>query len=142
MVARVIEGGDAVFLGPVGLEVAEGLAVEAADEAERMRIAGHALQIGAVVGKVAAFLPEMRDDHLRTNDFLEADKYPTIAFNSTKVEQLDADTVRITGDLTIKQTTRQVSIDFEFGGVAQDPFGNTRIGFEVSAQLWPGLGAG
>src|SRR5256885_17131543 len=54
----------AVFLGPVGLEVAEGLAVEAADEAERMRVAGHALQVGAVVGKVAAFLPEMRDDRV------------------------------------------------------------------------------
>lgn len=60
---------------------------------------------------------------------------PTIAFNSTKVEQLDADTVHITGDLTIKQTTRQVSIDFEFGGVAQDPFGNIRIGFEGSTSI-------
>ena len=78
---------------------------------------------------------KMRDDHLRTNDFLEVDKYPTITFNSTKVEQLDADTVRITGDLTIKQTTRQVAIDFEFGGVAQDPFGNTRIGFEGSTSI-------
>lgn len=78
---------------------------------------------------------KMRDDHLRTNDFLDVEKYPTITFKSTKVEQLDDETVRITGDLTIKETTREVSIDFEFGGVAQDPFGNTRIGFEGATSI-------
>ncbi len=78
---------------------------------------------------------KMRDDHLRTNDFLEVDKYPTITFTSTKVEQLDEDNVRITGDLTIKATTRQISFDFEFGGLANDPMGNTRIGFEGQTSI-------
>ena len=49
--------------------------------------------------------------------------------------ELDDEHVRITGDLTIKATTKQVSIDFEFGGVAQDPFGNTRMGFEGSLSI-------
>ena len=78
---------------------------------------------------------EARDQHLRTNDFLDAKTYPTISFKSTKVEKLDDGHVRITGDLTIKATTKQVSIDFEFGGVAQDPFGNTRMGFEGSLSI-------
>jgi polyisoprenoid-binding protein YceI len=73
---------------------------------------------------------KMRDDHLRTNDFLEIDKYPTLTFKSTNVERIDDENVRITGDLTIKATTRQVAIDFEFGGSAVDPFGNTRMGWE------------
>ena len=79
---------------------------------------------------------QMRDDHLRNNDFLEVDKYPTITFVSTKVEQLDEDTVRITGDLTIKATTREVSLDFEFGGAAVDPYGNERIGFEGQTSIY------
>lgn len=78
---------------------------------------------------------KMRDDHLRTNDFLEVETYPTITFISTGVEQLDDETVRITGDLTIKETTKSVSIDFEFGGVATDPFGNVRVGFEGSTSI-------
>lgn len=78
---------------------------------------------------------EARDQHLRTNDFLDADTYPTITFKSTGVEKLDDEHVRITGDLTIKETTKEISIDFEFGGVAQDPFGNVRMGFEGSTTI-------
>lgn len=78
---------------------------------------------------------KMRDDHLRNNDFLEVDTYPTITFKSTKVELLDAQTVRITGDLTIKATTREVSLDFEFGGAATDPYGAQRIGFEGETSI-------
>lgn len=78
---------------------------------------------------------KMRDDHLRNNDFLEVDTYPTITFVSTEVEQIDDETVRITGDLTIKETTESVSLDFEFGGLATDPYGNVRIGFEGSTSI-------
>ncbi|GAA2180202.1 YceI family protein [Brooklawnia cerclae] len=78
---------------------------------------------------------EVRDNHIRTNDFLEIEAYPTITFTSTKVERLDEDTVRITGDLTIKATTREVSLDFAIGGVAKDPFGNTRAGFEGTTSI-------
>lgn len=78
---------------------------------------------------------QMRDDHLRTNDFLEVDKYPTITFKSTSVEKIDDENVRITGDLTIKTTTRPVTLDFEFGGSAVDPMGNTRVGFEGETSI-------
>ena len=71
-----------------------------------------------------------RDGHLRTNDFLDAQNYPEIRFVSTGVKQLDDTTVRVAGDLTIKDVTKPVEIDFEFQGAATDPFGNERVGFE------------
>jgi polyisoprenoid-binding protein YceI len=71
-----------------------------------------------------------RDDHLRSNDFLAMDQYPTITFVSTAARQTDADTFELTGDLTIKGVTKTVTIPFELQGDAQDPFGNTRVGFE------------
>ncbi|WP_405782932.1 YceI family protein [Streptomyces sp. NBC_00859] len=73
---------------------------------------------------------EQRDGHLRTNDFLDAPTYPQITFVSTRVEQLDGTHFRLTGDLTIKDTSKPISIDFEYTGAAQDPFGNHRVGFE------------
>ena len=75
---------------------------------------------------------EDRDGHLRSADFFDVENYPTITFRSTQVEAVDADTLRVTGDLTIKDATRPVTVDFEFAGAAQDPFGNERIGFEGS----------
>jgi polyisoprenoid-binding protein YceI len=73
-----------------------------------------------------------RDGHLRSNDFFDMDTYPTITFASTAVEAVDADTYRVTGDLTIKGVTKPVTIDFEYAGTAVDPFGNTRLGLDGS----------
>ena len=76
-----------------------------------------------------------RDDHLRTNDFLDAKAFPEITFASTGVKQVDDTTVRVAGDLTIKGVSKPVEIDFEFQGTATDPFGNERIGFEGSTVI-------
>jgi polyisoprenoid-binding protein YceI len=73
---------------------------------------------------------EQRDGHLRTNDFFDATNYPQITFTSTRVEQTAEDTFAVTGDLTIKGTTRPVTVDFVYTGSAVDPYGNTRTGFE------------
>ncbi|WP_026875266.1 YceI family protein [Jiangella gansuensis] len=78
---------------------------------------------------------EQRDGHLRTNDFLEIETYPEITFVSTSVEQIDETTFRVTGDLTIKDVTRPVSVDFDYHGSAVDPFGNARVGFEGSVVI-------
>jgi polyisoprenoid-binding protein YceI len=72
---------------------------------------------------------EDRNAHLRSGDFFEVEQFPTITFTSTDVER-DGDDWTITGDLTIKGTTQQVTIEFESTGSARDPFGNLRIGFE------------
>ena len=71
-----------------------------------------------------------RDGHLRGNDFFDMEQYPEITFTSTKVEVVDADTYRVTGDLTIKGVTKPVTVDVEYTGSAVDPFGNQRIGLE------------
>ncbi len=73
-----------------------------------------------------------RDGHLKSADFFDVETYPSLTFVSTDVKAVDADTLRVTGDLTIKDVTKPVTIDFEYAGAAQDPFGNTRVGFEGS----------
>jgi polyisoprenoid-binding protein YceI len=71
-----------------------------------------------------------RDAHLRSADFLDVETYPEIVFESTEVEQVDDDVFRVTGDLTIRDVTRPVTVDFTLTGSAKDPFGNVRVGFE------------
>ncbi|GAA4867582.1 YceI family protein [Serinicoccus chungangensis] len=73
-----------------------------------------------------------RDGHLRSPDFFDVENYPTMTFTSTEVTAVDDGTLRVTGDLTIKDVTRPVTVDFEYAGAATDPFGNQRIGFEGS----------
>jgi len=70
-----------------------------------------------------------RDGHLRSPDFFDVEQFPQWTFRSTDVVR-DGETWTVTGDLTIKDVTRSVSIDFEETGSAVDPFGNTRVGFE------------
>ena len=70
-----------------------------------------------------------RDNHLRSGDFLDVETYPTWSFRSTDVSR-DGDEWTVTGDLTIKDVTKPVTIEFEETGTAVDPFGNTRVGFE------------
>src|SRR5918912_925121 len=67
-----------------------------------------------------------RDGHLRTNDFLDVEKYPTITFTSTAISHEGGTDFVVTGDLTIKDVTKSISIPLEFTGAAKDPFGNDR----------------
>ncbi|MGX5657245.1 YceI family protein [Geodermatophilus nigrescens] len=71
-----------------------------------------------------------RDAHLRSPDFLDVERWPEIVFASTEVEQLDDEVYEVTGDLTIRDVTRPVTVEFALTGSAKDPFGNTRVGFE------------
>jgi len=75
-----------------------------------------------------------RDGHLKSADFFDAENFPKITFSSTSVERDGADWA-ITGDLTIKDVTKPVTILFEETGSAQDPFGNLRVGFEGGTTL-------
>jgi polyisoprenoid-binding protein YceI len=76
-----------------------------------------------------------RDEHLRTNDFFDAATFPKITFVSTAVAKVDDETFRMTGDLTIKDVTKSVSIDFAYNGSATDPYGNQRVGFDGSTVI-------
>jgi polyisoprenoid-binding protein YceI len=78
---------------------------------------------------------EQRDGHLRSNDFLGMEEYPEITFVSTGVIETGATSLELTGDLTIKGVTNAVTVPFEFEGLATDPFGNLRAGFEGAVTI-------
>ncbi|WP_372594412.1 YceI family protein [Actinotalea sp.] len=75
-----------------------------------------------------------RDGHLRTADFFDVDNHPRWSFASTSVET-DGDDLLVHGDLTIRGTTRPVTLRTEFNGAATDPFGTARIGFSASTEI-------
>lgn len=77
---------------------------------------------------------EKRDGHLRSGDFFESGKYPKLSFTSTRIEG-SGSTWKMTGDLTIKDVTRPVTLDVEWSGVAKDPWGNTKAGLNLSGKL-------
>ena len=68
-----------------------------------------------------------RDAHLKSADFFDVEKYPTMNFASKEVRK-DGDTYKVIGDLTIKDVTKEVELDYEHGGDRQDPFGNRKLG--------------
>lgn len=75
-----------------------------------------------------------RDGHLKSGDFFNAEKYPAITFKSTSVEKDGSDYI-VKGDLTIKEVTKAVKLNADFGGIATDPWGNTKAGFTLSGKI-------
>lgn len=75
-----------------------------------------------------------RDGHLVSPDFLDAENYPLITFKSTGVAK-SGDDWKLTGDLTIRGTTKSVTFDMTFEGVADDPFGNTKAAFTATGSI-------
>ena len=76
-----------------------------------------------------------RDEHLRSADFLDVANHPTITFKSTHVEVTGHNCCKVTGDLTIRGTTRPVTLDVQHFGPVDTSFANTRIGFLVTAKI-------
>jgi polyisoprenoid-binding protein YceI len=74
-----------------------------------------------------------RDEHLKSADFFDVDKYPTITFKSTKVEQVEAEKFKVTGDLTMHGITKEVVLDVVGSPTPiKDPFGNMRLGGQAT----------
>ncbi len=71
-----------------------------------------------------------RDTHLKSDDFFNAEKFPTLSFKS---KSFDGDTM--VGDLTIRDVTKEVSLDVDFNGIAVDPYGQTKAGFEATGSI-------
>jgi polyisoprenoid-binding protein YceI len=79
-----------------------------------------------------------RDAHLRSADFLDVENYPTLTFRSKRVEgaaKREGDKFRVTGDLTIRGTTMEVTLDCTFEGTGKDPWGGTRAGSRATASI-------
>jgi polyisoprenoid-binding protein YceI len=81
-----------------------------------------------------------RDEHLRSPDFFDAEHHPTVSFRSTRVEDGGDGAYRLTGELTIKDVTKPVTLDLEYLGTVSSPWGDQRAGFsattEVSRKEW------
>ena len=76
-----------------------------------------------------------RDTHLRSGDFLEIEKYPTITFANAKVVSGKGTDFKVTGDLTIKGVTKPVTLDVELDGVAKDPWGNEKLAVSARTEI-------
>ena len=78
---------------------------------------------------------DQRDTHLRSQDFFWADRYPEITFTSRKIVAAGANAFEVTGDLTIRGVTRQITLPVTYLGEQKDPFGNVKAGFETAISL-------
>lgn len=78
---------------------------------------------------------EKRDGHLKSPDFFDVEKYPTITFKSTKVETISPTEHKVTGDLTIRDVTKEVVLEVDYTGQAKSPFGDTRAGFSAKTSI-------
>ncbi len=76
-----------------------------------------------------------RDGHLKSADFFETEKYPKISFMSTSFKKIGGDDYKLEGDLTIKDVTKPVILDVEFGGIATDFYGNVKAGFDLIGKI-------
>ncbi len=76
-----------------------------------------------------------RDTHLKSDDFFAADKFPKLNFVSTGFKKLGEDEYKLTGNLTIRDVTKPVQLDVEYGGTMKDPWGQIKAGFEISGKI-------
>jgi polyisoprenoid-binding protein YceI len=76
-----------------------------------------------------------RDGHLRSADFLDAEKFPQLIFKSKRIESTGGGHYKLVGDLTIRDATHEVALDVEETGRGKDPWGNERIGFSAKGSI-------
>ncbi|HEX4805983.1 MAG TPA: YceI family protein [Conexibacter sp.] len=104
-------------------------ALEAAPDYRDSRVGGSADVASIDTGNAD------RDEHLRSPEFFDAERYPKIAFASTAIEHVEGGHYRVTGDLTIKDVTRVVTVSAHVQGAAQDPWGRERVGIAVRGTI-------
>lgn len=78
---------------------------------------------------------EQRDGHLRSADFFDAEKFPHVKFESTSMEKKTDEEYKLNGHLTIKDVTKPVTLNVNFGGIGKDPYGNTKAGFTIDGKI-------
>jgi len=76
-----------------------------------------------------------RDNHLKSADFFDAVNYPEIKFESKRFVKTGENNYQMTGNLTIKNITKEITLDVQYGGTMVDPWGNTKAGYEISGKV-------
>ena len=88
-----------------------------------------------IVAKSIDTANDKRDTHLRSADFLNIEKFPSISFVSKEVKDVDGESFKVVGDLNIHGVTKTVTLDVEFNGAVTDPWGKERAGFSASTKI-------
>src|SRR5688572_26982479 len=78
---------------------------------------------------------EQRDGHLKSADFFDAANHPKLTFSSTAIVQKGEDDFKVTGNLTIRGTTKPITLNVEFGGIQNNLYGQTVAGFEITGKI-------
>lgn len=78
---------------------------------------------------------EQRDGHLKSADFFESDAFAFMTFTSKSMEKISEDEFVLTGDFTIKNITKEIKMNVEFGGILKDPWGNQKAGFTLTGKI-------
>jgi len=78
---------------------------------------------------------EMRDGHLQSDDFFNAEKFPKMTFKGVSMKKVNGNKYELTGDLTIRNTTKRVTFDVKHGGVIKDGYGNIKAGFKANTSI-------
>jgi polyisoprenoid-binding protein YceI len=78
---------------------------------------------------------EQRDGHLKSDDFFAADKFPKISFTSTEMQKLSDDEYKLSGNITVRDVTKPITFNVEYGGTQTDPYGNVKSGFTLAGKI-------
>ncbi len=78
---------------------------------------------------------DMRDNHLKSDDFFNAEKFPSLTFKSTGIKMIGKNKYVLTGNLTIRDVTKSVSLPLVYNGTVKDPWGNTKAGFKATGTI-------
>ena len=103
-------------------------------EAEEGTFEGADIKFNADITSILTGV-EDRDNHLKSADFFDAENFPKLTFESTSFEKSGESTFKLTGDLTIKDVTKEVTLNVEHGGTVEDPYGQIKAGFEITGEI-------
>lgn len=78
---------------------------------------------------------EARDKHLKSDDFFNAEKFPTITFKSKSMTKIGDKKYKLIGDFTMRDVTKEIALDVKFNGIVKDPWGNTKAGFKITGEV-------
>jgi polyisoprenoid-binding protein YceI len=78
---------------------------------------------------------EQRDSHLKSDDFFNAEAFPQLSFVSTAFTKKDGGSYQLTGNMTIRDVTKELVLDVEYGGTTTDPWGQVKAGFEIKGKI-------
>ncbi|MFM7079977.1 MAG: YceI family protein [Bacteroidota bacterium] len=78
---------------------------------------------------------EMRDNHLKSDDFFNAEKFPEMNFKGKQMKAAGKGKYKLTGDLTIRDVTKTIVLDVVYAGTTKDPWGNTKAGFKITGKI-------